>query len=207
MKTQTQFTAWNTASRYLAENIVTAIEGIEKYNYQMIIKYCQNEEHANPLKKINKDLDNPFNWVCISQFHRSEEEIKKALCRALNDTERDLLLNWTWIFGEPKAIKIYQETGKCTAGLFKGIGTCSQVRIKDMIQYFKENGKAERAKLWEESKYFNSGLWTPAKNINTYLPEIGNTYAVYYNNNAEKLPIQELHEILDNSIKAIIVNK
>lgn len=203
---QQQFTQWNTASRSLSETIICALEGIAKYNYQMVIKYLPNSEHTNPLKIINKDLNDPFAWECTAQFHRNPEEMKEALTSAKNDTERDLLQNWTWIFGEPEAIKIYQETGKCTAGLFTGMGTCSQVRKKDMIAYLRENGENERADLWESpDQYFNSGLWR-AKGYKYWEDAEGMTYAVYYNDNKEGLTKDQLNDLLDASVKDIVRN-
>ncbi len=153
---------YNTPSKTLSEALICAIEAITLYGTHVIIKHLPNNEHENPLKDISKDLNDPFNWKCISQFHRTPEEMEDELKRAKNDTERDLLQNWTWIFGEPEAIELYKTTGKFTAGLLKGIGTCSQVRIKDMVQYLRETGDNERADLWDsENQYFNSGLWTP----------------------------------------------
>lgn len=200
-----QFTQWNAASKSLSESIICALEGIAKYNYQMIVKYLPNNEHTSPLTQYSKNLDDPFNWKCTSQFHREPEEMKQALERAVNDTERDLLQNWTWIFGEPEAIEIYKNTGKCTAGLFKGMGTCSQVRIKDMVKYLRDNGENERADLWESpNQFFNSGLWTP-KNRGDYREPVDcMSYAVYYNNNSEGLTKDQLNELLDNSVKNII---
>jgi len=205
MKNNTEkFTQYNSATKSLSENIVCALEGIDKYNYQMVIKYLPNKEQQNPAKEVNKDLNDPFNWKCTSQFHRSPEELKAALERAANDTERDLIKNWVWIFGEPKAIELYKNTRKCTKGLFNGIGTCSQVRIKDMVKYLRENGENERADLWEkEDQYFNSGLWSP-KGVEYYQPMEGNTYAVYFRNNEEGLNKDELKAMLDNSIMDVM---
>ncbi len=197
------FRAWNTASRSLTEHMVGALEAIETYNFQAIVRYMPNSEQGNPLQIPAHDLNSPFGWKCTSQFHRGEKEMEQALARALNDTERDLLQNWTQVFGEPEAIKIYQETGVCTAGLFKGIGTCSQVRIKDMVAYLRANGEAERADLWEKPQYFNSGIWTPLTRNYWDVAE-GNTYAVYFNENEEGLSKDELHALLDNSIKEIV---
>lgn len=195
-----QFRQWNTASKSLSENIICALEGIAKYNYQMIVKYLPNSGHTNPAVEVNKDLNDPFNWECSCQFHRSNEEMQEALKRAANDTERDLLQNWTWVFGEPKAIEIYKTTGNVTAGLLKGIGTCSQVRVKDMVKYLREKGENERADLWEsEDQFFNSGIWRP-KGVKYHTPIDGMTYAVYYNENKEGLSKDELNAILDESV-------
>lgn len=201
-----EFTQWNTASESLSENIICALECINKYNYQVIIKHLPNEEHELPVKVVAHDLNDPFGWKCVSQFHRSEEELKDALKRAKNDTERDLIQNWVWIFGEPEAIQLYKEKRLCTAGLFKGMGTCSQVRITDMVKYFRDNGENERADLWEKpDQFFNSGLWTPINNHYWDNAE-GMSYAVYFNNNKENLPLSAINEILDNSVKEIALN-
>lgn len=197
-----KYTQYNTATKSLSESLICALETIGKYGYEVVIKYLPNNEHYHPVKDVNKDLNDPFNWKCTSQFHRDEKEMKQALERAINDTERDLLQNWTWIFGTPEAIEIYKNTGKCTKGLFNGVGTCSQVRIKDMVKYLRDNGENERADLWEsKDQFFNSGLWTP-KGIDCYKPIEGMTYAVYYNNEGG-LSKDELNEILDESVRQI----
>ena len=201
-----EFAQWNSASRSLSENIICALESIGKNKYKFIVKHLPNNEHQNPLQEAHKNLDNPFNWMCTSQFHRSEEEIKRAVENAKNETEIDLILNWVWIFGEPDAIKLYENERICSNGLFKGIGTCSQVRKIDMINFLKENGEEDRAKLWEDpNQYFNSGLWSP-KNKNYYQNADGNTYAVYFSENTENLSTEQLNKILDDSIIAIIKN-
>jgi len=205
MKNQ-EFNQWNSASRSLSENIICALESIEKNKYKFIIKHLPNSKHQNPLKEINGALNNPFNWKCISQFHRSEEEIKKAVENAKNETEKDLLLNWILVFGEPEAIKLYENERICSKGLFKGVGACSQVRKIDMINFLKENGEEERAKMWEApNQFFNSGLWTP-KNISMYEDAKGHSYAVYFAENTENLSTEQLNKILDDSVIEIIKN-
>jgi len=207
MKTiEVKFTQWNTASKSLSENIVCALESIKTMKYIFIVDLKPNEEHEQPLKKINGALNNPFNWKCISTFHRSKEEISKAVEIARNETEKDLILNWVPVFGSPEAIKLYQDENIFTQDLIRGVGTASQVRRIDLINFLKENGEKERAELFENpNQFFNSSLWVPKDN-NYYENESGNTYAVYFIENLPNLSIEELNTILDNSVKKIINN-
>lgn len=197
------YSQYNTATTSLTECLICALDAVKKYNYKAVIWYRENKDHPTPVKVINGALDNPFNWKCTSQFHRTPEEIKQAIEMAMNDTERDLLQNWTWIFGDPEAIKIYQTEGRITPGLLNGIGRCSQVRIKDLVNYLNLTGETERAKLWQGEQFFNSGLWIP-NGISHYETADGMSYAVYFKENKDNTPQAELLKILDNSVKEII---
>ena len=204
MSTNNKFTQWNAATASLTEQLVCALEVISKYGYQVIIKKLDNSLHTNPMKITAKSLDDPFAWKMISSFNQTAEQKKDSIERAHNDTERDLIANWTWVFGEPEAIELYREKRICSKGLFKGIGVCSQVRIVDMVKYLREIGDTELADLWESpDQYFNSGLWTPVNN--QYWDDAeGMTYAVYFAENVESLSSVQLNEILDNSVIALL---
>ena len=201
------FHQWNTPSKSFAEALLCALEGIELYNYKMIVDYRYNLDHQNPLTQTSDNLNNPFNWKSTASFHRTPEEQADAIKRAKNDTERDLIENWEPVFSEPEAIELYMKDGTVTAGLFKGMGRSFQVRRKDIVKFLRENGEAERADLFENPKFFNAHLWT-AKNIADFRePAEGNTYAVYFAKNEENLPTEELKKILDQSIKAILLKE
>jgi len=111
------FNQYTRASKSLSENIVCALETINKFSYQAIIKHLENKEHTYPVKKVSNALNDPFNWTYTTQFHRSEEEINKAIANSKNETEKDLILNWTPVFADKEAIEIYKTTGNVTQGL------------------------------------------------------------------------------------------
>ena len=199
------FNQYNTASKSLSENIVCALESIEKYGYQVVIVKQENDLHTNPMQRPSRELNDPFNWKSTSQFHRSEEEIKAAVERANTETEKDLILNWTPIFADRQAIEIYKHTGKVTKGLIKSMGVGTQVRTKDLVEYLQANGEEDRAKLFDpKNSFFNSAIWQPIQGVSYWEAIEGLTYAVYYNDNKEGLSKDELNEMLDNSVKAII---
>lgn len=204
--TENEYTQWNTPSKILSDTLICALECIEKYNYKAIVKAMENNNHDNPLKETNIGLDDPFAWKCTSKFHMSEKELEEAMVRAINDTERDLIKNWTWVFGKPEAIELYKKNRTFTKDLILGAGTCSHVRIADLIDFLKKNGEYERAELWEnKNQYFNTGLWIP--NIDRFQVYNGITYAVYFSNNNENLTKHQLNQILDNSVKEILCKK
>lgn len=207
MNTQyNKFKQWNEANNSLAESIICALECISKYNYKAIIKYLPNDEHETPLKEVNDELKNHFNWRSICTFNASKEEIQNRINNAKSETEKDLIKNYTPIFGEEKAIKLYQEKGICTKNLFKGMGKSTIVKTEDMIKFYRDNGEEERAKLWENpNSFFNCHLWQPKEGISYWQNVKGiNTYAVYFEKNEDCLNTDELKQILDESIKLII---
>jgi hypothetical protein len=91
-KNMNTFNQYTRASKSLSENIVCALETINKFSYQAIIKHLENKEHTYPVKKVSNALNDPFNWTYTTQFHRSEEEINKAIANSKNETEKDLIL-------------------------------------------------------------------------------------------------------------------
>jgi hypothetical protein len=52
--------------------------------------------------------------------------------RFLNDTEKDLVENWSAAFGDPKRIEAYRKDRKLHKDLVKGIGTCFPIRKEDL---------------------------------------------------------------------------
>ena len=137
------------------------------------IEIQKNGEQDFPIKISNPALDNPFNWTMAYGVPRNEEEMEKY--KYLNDTEKDLTYNWYAAFSDPKAAKLYQNTGKITRKLFNGMGICTSVKMADIDAWRAKQGKEPFGYSWVT-------YWKPKDNIPYWIAaDIQEVFVACYN--------------------------
>jgi len=78
-------------------------------------------------RKAREESINFFMYLATSNIKRIAIENPIGIMSSFYRKPDQIIQPWMFGHGEPEAIEIYKTTGKCTAGLFNGMGTCSQV--------------------------------------------------------------------------------
>ena len=130
------------------------------------IEKRNNGDQDFPIMIGNPLLDIPFNWTMSYGVPQEPQFDEKFF----NDTEKDLTLNWTAVFGEADAIADYQKNGVVSEGLTKRMGICNPIRKSDFLILRPD---MEGCNLW-------TTYWKPKDKIpyNIVDPSIKSVYVV-----------------------------
>ncbi len=114
-----------------------------------------------------------------------------------NETEKELTLNYTSCFGEPKAIEYYYKTGKLTKKALKGVGTCFACKKDDFLKFRKDLKGWDKNRLW-------TTYWQP-KNKKPYWinSNIEKVFTVCYTEEETQINVIEKAIIFLQSIKDV----
>jgi len=120
---------WSQATTNIFKAIRDLIQAM-KHCPDSYLAYIPNAEAGFPNKITNPLLDDPFNWTMNYgvQNPPGEDEIY------INDTQKDLTLNWVASFGIKRSITRYRRYGILDKGLVKGMGTCFPLRKSDFLK-------------------------------------------------------------------------
>jgi hypothetical protein len=118
-------TNWTQATTNPMHAIIGVLSA-QQSNRNAWIELQENGKQDYPIKIKNPELDNPFNWKMAYDVPKKQENYKPW-----NDTDADLVENWTAAFGDEKAIKQYQKNGKLSKNLIKGIGISHPIKKSD----------------------------------------------------------------------------
>lgn len=143
--------------------------------YNAWIESRKNGDQCFPIMIPNPVLNDPFNWKFSHTTHRNDNEIAKY--DFLNDTERDLTVNWVNAMGTKEAVEAYKKDRTLMKGLMLGGSIGCPVRIEDANRY--------RATIMGDNyryAYF-ADWWTPVDGIDRYVPDpdIGRVFTICHN--------------------------
>lgn len=165
---------WSKATVNVSEALVSLISCIEA-GRNAWIEVMKNGEQDFPIKKKNPALDNPHNWEMNYGSPRKHQEI--ANHQFFNDTEKDIVENWTDAYGTEEAVKAYEETGEIKEGLLLSSGKACLVRQED-ANWYREHITGDNY------KYGVWAVWPKPKDGIPYWvvdESIGDVFVVCYN--------------------------
>ena len=161
------FTSWTKATTYFNVALLGLINCLDT-GRNAWIEVQKNGEQDFPIVIKNPVLDDPFNWTMMYGVPRNEKEL--ANLQYFNHTEKDLTYNWYAAFSTPEAAELYRKDGTVTAGLFKGMGICTPVKISDID-------------AWRSAPFNYTWIthWKPKDNIPYWIPDsINEVYVVCF---------------------------
>lgn len=154
MSVRTDWSKATTDIMIAMNSLMSAIEA----GFQAWIEIRKNGDQKFPINIKNPELDNPFNWTMLFDTY------KKPDCNEnyFNETEKELTLNWTYVYGTEDAVEEYRKTGNVTEKLLNGKVFCP-IRKKDIEKYYLKNGK----------EYFNpmTTKWVSNPSAPYYIPD------------------------------------
>jgi hypothetical protein len=127
-------TGWTEATTDVNKALIGLISCLES-GYNAWLEIRKNGDQDFPIKISNPVLNKPENWTMSYGIPRPKDNFANE--RFLNETEKDLTLNWIAVFGEKEAADNYYKTGKVSKENFKGMGYCHAVKIEDANKYRK----------------------------------------------------------------------
>lgn len=111
------------------------------------IEVRKNGDQTHPVMMPNPLLDDPFNWEMDYGTLRIHAKLDDS--QFVNETEKDLTLNWISCFGTKEAVEQYQKTGTVIEGLVLGGSISCPVKIKDANAYRRDiTGDCYRYNHW-----------------------------------------------------------
>lgn len=128
----------------------------------------KNGDQSLPISIINPELDDPFNW----EFNFGSFATTASITKFLNETEKDLMLNWEHAYATKEAAEAYRKHGKITKGLFNGSGESIPVKRRDAQRYrdtFVKDGYQYQKPSSSKPTWMN--FWRPKKNIRLWVPD------------------------------------
>ena len=129
--------------------------------YNAWLEIRKNGDQDFPIMIPNPELEKPENWTMSYGIPRPKDNFADE--KFLNETEKDLTLNWTAVFGEKEAAENYYRTGKLSKDNIKGIGYCHAVRIQDANEFRKAIDGYSGYGYW-------ATRWQPQKGISYRVP-------------------------------------
>ncbi len=130
-----------------------------------------NGEQSYPVTVPNPLLDNPFNWTMSYGSPGDPPENQQYV----NETHRDLTLNWTACFGQADAIEAYANGGKLTKPAIEGMGKCFPCRKADFLALRTDLKGWTFKELW-------TTYWKPVEGIPYRVPApIGKVFVICFN--------------------------
>lgn len=168
-------TAWCLATKDPQEAMMDLMNCLGS-GHNAWIEIRENGDQEFPITMVNPLLDDPFNWQFNYGTRKDMEEIEKH--SFLNDTERDLTMNWVGVMGTKEAVDAYKKDRTLMEGLILGGSVGCPVRIEDANRY-----RAEITGDNYKYDYFTS-WWKPADDIELYVPDpsVGKVFTICYNN-------------------------
>ncbi len=150
-------------------NLIDAIQKCSKAIDRHIGSYIEIGENKNaeqPVRIVNPELDDPFNWYSGMAYKRSSN----AEPRFLNTTHEDLHHNWFSAFGTKQAVEAYQRDGTMLDGLIENGGISHPLPFSVGVEY---GINEEYLQGWNR-------IWEPKKGIKRYIidPKIDKVYIV-----------------------------
>lgn len=138
------------------------------------IELRDNGDQEFPIMIPNPVLDDPFKWQFSYGTPTNKEDIEKH--QFLNETERDLTLNWVSVMGTPEAVAAYQKDRTIIEGLILGGSVSCPVRREDANRY--------RAEVTGDNYQYGlmTDWWKPLEGIPYYIPDpsLGKVFTVCY---------------------------
>lgn len=154
------YTNWSEATTSYSAALAGLISAIEA-GKNAWIEVRKNGEQDYPIMVPNPKLNHPRAWTMSYSIPRNRTVLENH--KFINNTEKDLTLNYTVAFGTQEAIDRYYETGILTSDNFRGMGICHAVKIEDAIEYRKNIDGYKDFHNWI---YFwkpqNNDYWVPA---------------------------------------------
>ncbi len=153
-------TNWTQATLNLLEAIAGVISA-KNAGLNAWIEQQNNGEQDYPIKILNPQLENPFNWQ--SSYGVPSEPSQQELER-MTPTEKELTLNWTGCFGTKEAIEAYQTKGTISKEMTTGMGISHPVKKVDLLKIRPDlNGVNLWTTHWKPKKEFP--YWVADTNI------------------------------------------
>ena len=142
------------------------------------IECRDNGDQDYPILIPNPVLEDPFKWqFAYGTPGSSNEEIEKH--NFLNDTQRDLTMNWVAMMGTPEAVAAYKKDRTLMKGLMGG-SICCPVRREDAERY--------RAEIVGDNYLYRltTDWWKPLNGIPYHIPDpsVGKVFTVCYDDGA-----------------------
>lgn len=163
-------TSWAEATTNYATALAGLISAIEA-GKNAWIEIRKNGDQDFPIMIPNPALNHPKAWTMSYGTLRNEVDLLNHTY--LNETEKDLTLNYTVAFGTQEAIDRYYETGILTKDNFLGVGICHAVRIEDAIEFRKNIDGYKNYRQWV---YF----WKPREDAYRIPADIDKVFTICY---------------------------
>jgi hypothetical protein len=154
------YTNWTEATTNVSKAFMGLLHAIDS-GYEAWLEIQDNGKQDYPVKIVNPTLDNPFNWTSYIGVPRDFKAILDH--KYINDTEKDLTVNWIDCFGTLEAIEHYQKTGELIDGAINSCGRSHPVRIKDANNYRKNKDGYEYG--------FWMNWWKPKDEVPYWIPD------------------------------------
>ncbi len=147
-------TSWSQASENIYQALAALFHAVDS-GKNAWLELRKNGDQDYPVMIPNPDLDLIENWQELYVTTRTEEAEKDLLSKVLNDTERDLIQNYTTLQVTEDEAKQYRELGVLTAKMLKA-NSDSTVRITVPIE------KANEARRTHFNDHFDYSFFVSA---------------------------------------------
>jgi len=175
---KTQMNQWSTATTDMSHALIDLMNCIYS-GYNAWISIEKNGEQEYPVKCVNPELDDPFNWT--SNYSKAGHIQNNYI----NDTQRDLTENWIEVISTVEAANAYKSERKLLPGLISlGDINANNVGKTIRIPVRKEDANQYRATISKDNYTYEIWryVWEAKKDIPYYIVDdtIDMVYVVRY---------------------------